>query len=49
MYQVPCAYCSWHDKPFDMVTEHEQETCFDEGWNCDECPYFVEEGEVVLD
>ena len=39
---MPDAYCTYHTKPLEDVTEHEQASCWDEGWNCQECPYLGE-------
>lgn len=44
---MPDAYCDYHGKPLRDVGEHEQETCGNEGFGCQTCPYLTElrEGE----
>lgn len=32
------AYCRWHNKKMEDVTEHEQEQCEESGQNCKGCP-----------
>lgn len=49
LVKVPCTFCSYHNKPLDMVTEYEEECCAEHGFSCEDCPYFTEEGEVILD
>lgn len=39
------AYCNWHRKKLADVAEHEQEQCWEQGWKCEDCPYFGEKEE----
>lgn len=36
------SYCKWHDKKTQDVAEYEQEQCWDYGWDCRDCPYYVD-------
>ena len=43
------AWCGWHSKPLEYVTEHEQDDCYDNGWDCESCPYFKDSSDLDSD
>ena len=35
-------FCLWWNTKSENVAEWQSEKCDNEGWYCDECPYYVE-------
>lgn len=42
---MAAAFCKWHNKRLEDVAEHEQEQCWEQKWDCMECPYLTAESE----